>query len=195
MEKKKDNLKKVLIAVITTDVVVTTATAIASAIKVRKHRAELNHKPEIKADINIPNPIIPNSFEFIEKVVVACSNHYGVAINIEKLNKAADDHSFDFWYHHQNLTVYSKDEHRLSIEIDRGSFADRLDIVIVEEYGDLPTTVRTEIVRTEHDKNKNIYCSRTDNHEDLSSALCTPEFRFLKEAFNFKLIPKVEYNN
>lgn len=200
---KKTYLTKAMIAIVATDAVITTAKTIASAIK--KHR-EVNEKPEVKTGRDIVGEYLPllipgGSPEFAKKLLEACCEHFGVKADPKKIEASTRDTSFDMWFRHcdetMDLTVYCSDERKLRIEVRNDKIVDILDLVIVSDGEDEDERlIRTEITRTGFNNiGAHEYHSRSYAHKSFREALQVPEFRFLQKAFNFKLIPKVEYNN
>lgn len=198
---KKDNLKKILICVLTADLITTTAAAINCSIRIKKRNRAVNHKPEIKADINIPNPIIPgNTPSFVEKVIRAFCKHNGFRIIPAKIEDSVNKTGYDFWYYDNDkdatLSVYCEDQKTLEFEFRKGSLTTELKITIVSDgEEDEDKVIRTEITKSNYTKENCEYYSRSYTHNSFAEALSTPEFRFLKEAFDFRLVPSVEYNN
>ena len=201
-----------MIAVIAADAVVTTVAAIRSTILVRKHQAEnQNHnKPEIKMGMEIheylPLVIPGGSPTFAKKVIEACCEHFGFdRPDSKKIADATKDTSFDMWFHisslhhdhgrNLDLTIYVTDERKLRIEVRKDETIDILELVIVSDgESEDDHIIRTEITRSEFGGGNRKYYSRSYDHGTFEEALSTPEFRFLREAFNFKVVPKVEYN-
>ena len=207
--KKTNSTTKAMIALIATDAVITTATAIASAIKVRNNRkAEIKkaeHKPEVKMGMDIheylPMIIPGNSPSFAEKVIKAFCDIHNIEPDEKKIQEATKNVNWDFWYCSRNekeeeITIYCRNEKTIKFEFRKDSVVSELEMTIVSDgESDDDEVIRTKITRANYSTGNSEYYSRSYDHETFEEALSTPEFRFLKESFNFKIVPEVEYNN
>ena len=204
----KNNLTKVILTAIVADTVVTTVAAIRSHCLVRKHEAEKqNHKPEVKMGHDIVGDYLPliipsNSMKFVEKAVKAFSNLYGFdEPDNKKIKNAMTGDYWDFYYHdtrnEEGITVYAKDEKSITFvykEDDAVTVEFELTIISDGESED-DRVIRTKITRSNYPRGNSEFYVRSYDHKSFKEALSVPEFRFLKVAFEFKLVPSVEYNN
>lgn len=208
MKKNTNGLTKAMLVIAAADAVITTATAITSSIK--KHR-EVKEKPEVKTGRDIVGEYLPlmipgGSPKFAKKLIEACCEHFGFDHpDSKKIEASTKDTSFDMWFHisglhhdhgrNLDLTIYVTDERKLRIEVRKDETIDILELVIVSDgESEDDHIIRTEITRSEFGGGNRKYYSRSYDHGTFEEALSTPEFRFLREAFNFKVVPKVEYN-
>lgn len=205
---KKNNLTKALIAAIAADAVVTTVAAIRSHCLVRKHEAEKkqNHnKPEVKMGHETVGEYLPmlipgNSPVFVEKVIRAYCNYHGFRIIPNKISESVNATGYDFWFYDNDgdrtLSVYCRDEKTIKFEFRKDSVTSELEITIVSDGEDEEDKViRTKITKSNYSKGNNEFYTKSYDHHSLEEALQVPEFRFLQEAFDFKIVPSVEYNN
>ena len=205
MRKTNNNLTKAMIAVIAADTIITSIAAIRSTILVRKHQAEKqNHKPEVKMGHDVIGEFLPmlipgNSPSFAEKAIKAFCDECGIKPDENKIKESTKEAYWDFWYgaheDDKEIIIYCKDEKTIKFEFKNG-YTSELEITIISDgENEDDKVVRTKITKANYSKGNNEYYSRSYDHCSLEEALQVPEFRFLQEAFSFKIVPSVEYNN
>ena len=202
----KKTLTKAMIACIAADTIITSIAAIRSEILVRKHEAEKqNHKPEVKTGHETVGEYLPmlipgNSPIFVEKVIRAYCKYHDFRIIPAKISDSVNATGYDFWYYdsdrEKTLSVYCGDEKTIEFEFRKDSVTSELEITIVSDGEDEDDKViRTKITKSNYSKGNNEFYTKSYDHHSLEEALQVPEFRFLQEAFSFKIVPSVEYNN
>lgn len=206
----KKTLTKALIAAIAADTIITTIAAIRSHCLVRKHEAEKqNHKSgreEVKMGRDVIGEFLPmlipgNTPSFAEKAIKAFCDIHNIEPDEKKIQEATKDANWDFWYCSRNekeeeITIYCRNEKTIKFEFRKESVVSELEMTLIsdgESYDD--KVIRTKITRANYSTGNSEYYNRSYDHGTLEEALSVPEFRFLREAFNFKIVPSVEYNN